>query len=102
MKIGIVCHPTYGGSGVMATELGNYLGRKGHEIHVISHSLPVRLDPYNENINFHEVVVDPYPLFHYQPYELALSSTIVETVRRERLDVLHVHFAIVIFQEKII
>jgi N-acetyl-alpha-D-glucosaminyl L-malate synthase BshA len=94
MKIGIVCHPTYGGSGVMATELGNYLGRKGHEIHVISHSLPVRLDPYNENINFHEVVVDPYPLFYYQPYELALSSTIVETVRRERLDVLHVHYAI--------
>ena len=94
MRIGIICHPTFGGSGVMATELANYLGRKGHILHVISHALPVRLDQCNGNVNFHEVIVDSYPLFHYQPYELALASTIVETVRRENLDILHVHYAI--------
>ena len=94
MRIGIVCHPTYGGSGVMATELGNFLAKKGHVIHVISHSMPVRLNPFHGNINFHEVYIDPYPLFHHQPYEGALASAIVETVKREKLDVLHVHYAI--------
>ncbi|MAB85437.1 MAG: N-acetyl-alpha-D-glucosaminyl L-malate synthase BshA [Cryomorphaceae bacterium] len=94
MRIGIVCHPTYGGSGVMATELGNFLAKKGHVIHVISHSMPVRLNPFHGNINFHEVYIDPYPLFHHQPYEVALASAIVETVKREKLDVLHVHYAI--------
>tara|TARA_Y100000385_G_scaffold50468_1_gene47255 strand:- start:6290 stop:7414 length:1125 start_codon:yes stop_codon:yes gene_type:complete len=94
MRIGIVCHPTYGGSGVMATELGNFLGMQGHIIHVISHSMPVRLNPFHGNINFHEVYIDPYPLFHHQPYEVALASAIVETVKREKLDVLHVHYAI--------
>lgn len=94
MRIGIVCHPTYGGSGVMATELGNFLAKKGHFIHVISHSMPVRLNPFHANINFHEVYIDPYPLFHHQPYEVALASAIVETVKREKLDVLHVHYAI--------
>ena len=94
MRIGIVCHPTYGGSGVMATELGNFLAKKGHVIHLISHSMPVRLNPFHGNINFHEVYIDPYPLFHHQPYEVALASSIVETVKREKLDVLHVHYAI--------
>ena len=94
MRIGIVCHPTYGGSGVMATELGNFLANKGHVIHVISHSMPVRLNPFHGNINFHEVYIDPYPLFHHQPYEVALASAIVETVKREKLDLLHVHYAI--------
>ena len=94
MRIGIVCHPTYGGSGVMATELGNFLAKKGHVIHLISHSMPVRLNPFHGNINFHEVYIDPYPLFHHQPYEVALASAIVETVKREKLDVLHVHYAI--------
>jgi len=94
MRIGIVCHPTYGGSGVMATELGNFLAKKGHVIHVISHSMPVRLNPFHGNINFHEVYIDPYPLFHHQPYEVALASAIVETVKREKLDLLHVHYAI--------
>lgn len=94
MRIGIICHPTYGGSGVMATELGNFLGRQGHSIHVISNALPVRLDQLNGNINFHEVMVDAYPLFQYQPYELALASTIVEIVRKEQLEILHVHYAI--------
>ena len=74
----------------MATELGNFLGRQGHSIHVISNALPVRLDRLNGNINFHEVMVDAYPLFQYQPYELALASTIVEIVRKEKLEILHV------------
>jgi len=94
MRIGVVCHPTFGGSGVMATELANHLGRQGHEMHVISYAQPVRLDPFNTQVHFHEVQVQDYPLFLYQPYELALSSAMVETVRKERLDILHVHYAI--------
>lgn len=94
MKIGVVCHPTFGGSGVMATELANHLGRLGHDLHVISYALPVRLDPFNAQVHFHEVQVQDYPLFLYQPYELALSSAMVETVRKEKLDILHVHYAI--------
>ena len=94
MRIGVVCHPTFGGSGVMATELANHLGRMGHELHVISYAQPVRLDPFNTHVHFHEVQVRDYPLFLYQPYELALSSAMVETVRKEKLDILHVHYAI--------
>jgi N-acetyl-alpha-D-glucosaminyl L-malate synthase BshA len=94
MRIGVVCHPTFGGSGVMATELANHLGRMGHELHVISYAQPVRLDPFNTQVHFHEVQVQDYPLFLYQPYELALSSAMVETVRKEKLDILHVHYAI--------
>lgn len=94
MRIGVVCHPTFGGSGVMATELANHLGRQGHEMHVISYAQPVRLDAFNTQVHFHEVQVQDYPLFLYQPYELALSSAMVETVRKERLDILHVHYAI--------
>ena len=94
MRIGVVCHPTFGGSGVMATELANHLGRMGHELHVISYAQPVRLDPFNTHVHFHEVQVQDYPLFLYQPYELALSSAMVETVRKEKLDILHVHYAI--------
>jgi len=94
MRIGVVCHPTFGGSGVMATELANHLGRMGHELHVISYAQPVRMDPFNTQVHFHEVQVQDYPLFLYQPYELALSSAMVETVRKEKLDILHVHYAI--------
>ncbi len=94
MRIGVVCHPTFGGSGVMAMELANHLGRQGHDIHVISYAQPVRLDPFNTHVHFHEVQVQDYPLFLYQPYELALSSAMVETVRSENLDILHVHYAI--------
>ena len=94
MKIGIVCYPTYGGSGVLATELGKALARKGHEIHFISSSLPVRLDSVGTNIFFHEVSVVNYPLFEYPPYELALISRLVDVVKYEKLDILHVHYAI--------
>lgn len=94
MKIGIVCYPTFGGSGVVATELGKALARKGHEVHFITYSQPVRLDSYTENIFYHEVVVSDYPLFDYQPYELVLSSRMVDVVKNEKLDLLHVHYAI--------
>ena len=94
MKIGIVCYPTYGGSGVLATELGKALARKGHEVHFISSSLPVRLDSIGTNIFFHEVSVLNYPLFEYPPYELALISRLIDVVKYEKLDVLHVHYAI--------
>ncbi len=94
MKIGIVCYPTFGGSGVIATELGMYLARKGHKVHFITYSQPVRLDILEPNIYYHEVNVQDYPLFHYQPYELALSSKMVNVVQKYRLDLLHVHYAI--------
>lgn len=94
MKIGIVCYPTYGGSGVVATELGKYLAHLGHKVHFITYSQPVRLDILEENIYYHEVNVHDYPLFEYQPYELALSSKMVDTVLNEGLEVLHVHYAI--------
>jgi N-acetyl-alpha-D-glucosaminyl L-malate synthase BshA len=94
MKIGIVCYPTWGGSGVVATELGIALGKKGHEVHFITSKQPVRLNFLTENIHFHEVFVEEYPLFHYQPYELALSSKLVSIVERYGLDILHVHYAI--------
>jgi len=94
MKIGIVCYPTYGGSGVVATELGIALSKKGHEVHFITYNQPVRLNALSENIFFHEVYVEEYPLFHYQPYELALSSKLVEIVKEYQLEILHVHYAI--------
>jgi N-acetyl-alpha-D-glucosaminyl L-malate synthase BshA len=94
MKIGIVCYPTFGGSGVLATELGLDLSRKGHEVHFITYSQPVRLELLSSNVHFHEVNVPEYPLFHYQPYELALSSKLVDMVKVHKIDVLHVHYAI--------
>ncbi len=94
MNIGIVCYPTFGGSGVVATELGNALAEKGCKVHFISYSQPVRLNILERNIYYHEVNVHDYPLFQYQPYELALSSKMVDTVINEKLDVLHVHYAI--------
>ena len=94
MKIGIVCYPTFGGSGVMATELGMALADKGHEIHFITYNQPVRLDFITHKLHFHEVRVEEYPLFQYQPYELALSSKLVKVVKQHELDILHVHYAI--------
>ncbi|MEE9406598.1 MAG: N-acetyl-alpha-D-glucosaminyl L-malate synthase BshA [Polaribacter sp.] len=94
MKIGIVCYPTFGGSGVVATELGMALADKGHEVHFITYNQPVRLDFISHNLHFHQVILEEYPLFQYQPYELALSSKMVEVVRKHELEVLHVHYAI--------
>jgi N-acetyl-alpha-D-glucosaminyl L-malate synthase BshA len=94
MKIGMVLYPTFGGSGVVATELGMELARKGHQIHFISYSQPVRLDRFMENVFYHEVHIPNYPLFEYMPYETALTSMIVNVALHEQLDVLHVHYAI--------
>jgi len=94
MNIGIVCYPTFGGSGVVATELGMALADKGHEVHFITYNQPVRLDFLSHNLHFHEVVLEEYPLFQYQPYELALSSKMVEVAQKYKLEVLHVHYAI--------
>jgi len=94
MKIGIVLYPTFGGSGVVATELGLALAKLGNEVHFITYHQPVRLDLLTENVYFHEVFVEEYPLFHYQPYELALSTKLVDIVLRYDLDILHVHYAI--------
>ncbi|MGA9327143.1 MAG: N-acetyl-alpha-D-glucosaminyl L-malate synthase BshA [Salegentibacter sp.] len=94
MKIAIVCYPTFGGSGVVATELGLALSRRGHEIHFITYKQPVRLDQLSSNVRFHEVHVPEYPLFHYQPYELALSSKLVNMVKLHGIELLHVHYAI--------
>ncbi len=94
MKIGIVCYPTFGGSGVVATELGKALAAKGHQVHFITYSQPVRLDFFSGNLFYHEVAVSDYPLFEYQPYELVLSSKLVDVVKYEKLDLLHVHYAI--------
>ena len=94
MKIGIVCYPTFGGSGVVATELGMALADNGHEVHFITYNLPVRLDFISHNLHFHEVMIEEYPLFQYQPYELALSTRMVEVVEKYQLEILHVHYAI--------
>lgn len=94
LKIGIVCYPTFGGSGVIATELGAGLAKKGYEVHFITSSQPVKLNIFEENIYFHEVILNPYPLFQHQPFEVALTSKIVEVVKYEKLDLLHVHYAI--------
>lgn len=94
MKIGIVCYPTFGGSGVVATELGKGLAKNGHEVHFITYSQPTRLDFFNENLFYHEVNIRSYPLFKYPPYELALASKMVDVAKNEKLDLLHVHYAI--------
>lgn len=94
MIIAIVCYPTFGGSGVVATELGLELARRGHDIHFITYSQPVRLALLSPNVHYHEVNVPEYPLFHYQPYELALSSKLVDMVKLHKIEVLHVHYAI--------
>ena len=93
-KIGIVCYPTFGGSGVVATELGKALAKEGHQVHFITYSQPTRLDFLNENLFYHEVNIRSYPLFEYPPYELALASKMVSVVKNEKLDLLHVHYAI--------
>lgn len=94
MRIGIVCYPTFGGSGVLATELGKALADKDHQIHFITYQQPVRLSEFNANIFYHEVLVPYYPLFDYPPYETALSSTMVDVIMNNNLDLLHVHYAV--------
>jgi N-acetyl-alpha-D-glucosaminyl L-malate synthase BshA len=94
MRIGIVCYPTFGGSGVLATELGKALADKGHQVHFITYQQPVRLNEFNANIFYHEVRVTTYPLFDYPPYETALASTMVDVIVNQKLDLLHVHYAI--------
>lgn len=94
MKIGIVCYPTFGGSGVVATELGKALADHGHQVHFVTYNQPARLDLFSENLFYHEVSVSNYPLFDFPPYELALASRLVDVVRFEKLDLLHVHYAI--------
>ncbi len=94
MKIGILCYPTFGGSGVVATELGKALAEKGHSIHFITYSQPVRLEHFQENVFYHEVTVADYPLFEFAPYETALTSKLVDVARFEQLDLVHVHYAV--------
>lgn len=94
MRIGIVCYPTYGGSGVLATELGLALAKHGHQVHFITYRRPVRLSTFHENVYFHEVGAEEYPLFEYPPYDTALASKLVDVVKFEKLDILHVHYAI--------
>src|SRR3982750_1421427 len=94
MRIGIVCYPTFGGSGVLATELGKALADKGHQVHFITYQQPVRLNEFNANIFYHEVRVPTYPLFDYPPYETALASTMVDVVLNNNVELLHVHYAI--------
>ena len=94
MRIGIVCYPTFGGSGVLATELGKALADKGHSVHFITYQQPVRLNIFNANIYYHEVRVPTYPLFDYPPYEIALASMMVDVIMNHNLDLLHVHYAI--------
>src|SRR5690606_29956855 len=94
MKIGIVCYPTFGGSGVVATELGKALASEGNQVHFIPYHPPARLDFFSENVFYHEVSISQYPLFEFPPYESALASKLVDVVRFEKLDILHVHYAI--------
>lgn len=94
MRIGVVCYPTYGGSGVVATELGVALAEQGHQVHFITYTQPARIDLLSENLFYHEVNISKYPLFQYPPYELALTSKMVDVVEHEKLDLLHVHYAI--------
>lgn len=94
MKIGVVCYPTYGGSGVVATELGVGMAQRGHEVHFITYRRPARLSFFQENVYFHEVSAMNYPLFEYAPYETALASKLVDVIKNEKLDILHVHYAI--------
>ncbi|MCB9894461.1 MAG: N-acetyl-alpha-D-glucosaminyl L-malate synthase BshA [Planctomycetes bacterium] len=94
MKIGIVCYPTHGGSGVVATELGAALAENGHSVHIISYAIPFRFDSFRKNLTYHEVEVSAYPLFRYPPYDLALAGTIMEVAEQHGLDILHAHYAI--------
>ncbi|MCH5599561.1 glycosyltransferase [Niabella ginsengisoli] len=94
MRIGIVCYPTFGGSGVLATELGKALAQKGHQVHFITYQQPVRLSAFVPNIFYHEVQVPTYPLFDFPPYETTLASTMVNVIKTNNLDLLHVHYAI--------
>jgi L-malate glycosyltransferase len=94
MNIGIVCYPTYGGSGVVATELAKALAKRGHSVHVMSYARPTRLDTLDANISYHEVAINSYPLFEFPPYDLALASHMVDLIRFQKLDLLHVHYAI--------
>lgn len=94
LKIGITCYPTYGGSGVIATELGKELAALGHEVHFVSYAVPFRLEKYHERIFYHEVEMVPYPLFQYPPYDLALAAKMMEIAKYVRLDLLHVHYAL--------
>ncbi|CAN5319099.1 N-acetyl-alpha-D-glucosaminyl L-malate synthase BshA [soil metagenome] len=94
MNIGIVCYPTFGGSGVIATELAKGLANKGHKLHVLSYARPARLDSFRTDITFHEVDLSSYPLFEYPPYDLALANVMVDLIKFEKLDVIHVHYAI--------
>jgi len=94
MKVGIACYPTFGGSGVVATELGHELARRGHDVHFISYALPSRLNLFAERVSYHEVAVPTYPLFNYPPYDLALATRIVDVALHEGLDVLHAHYAL--------
>ena len=94
MKVGITCYPTYGGSGIVATELGLELANRGHEVHFITYANPIRLDPGIPRIYYHEVEVSSYPLFQYPPYSLSLASRMTEVAERYNLDLLHVHYAI--------
>src|SRR5205807_8231542 len=94
LKIGITCYPTYGGSGVVATELGLELAQRGHEVHFISYAQPIRLDRPSANVQYHEVEVSRYPLFDYPPYDLALATRMAEVAELYELDLLHVHYAI--------
>lgn len=94
LKVGIVCYPTFGGSGVVATELGLNLIRRGHEVHFICYSVPLRLREYHSNLYYHVVDVLPYPLFKYSPYDLALASTLVDVVKKHKLEIVHVHYAV--------
>lgn len=94
MKIGIVCYPTHGGSGVVATELGTALAENGHSVHIISYAIPFRFESFRKNLKYHEVEVTAYPLFRYPPYDLALAGTIMEVAHQYGLDILHAHYAI--------
>ena len=94
MNIGIVCYPTFGGSGVIATELAKVLADKGHNLHILSYARPARLDSFRTDVTFHEVDLSSYPLFEYPPYDLALANVMVDLIKFEKLDVLHVHYAI--------
>lgn len=94
MRIGITCYPTFGGSGVVATELGHELARRGHQVHFISYALPSRLDVFAERVSYHEVTVPSYPLFQYAPYDLALATRMADVALHEALDLIHVHYAL--------
>jgi len=94
MHIGILCYPTHGGSGVVATELGGALAERGHDVHIISYAVPFRFQPYRSNLTYHEVEVSAYPLFKYPPYDLAMAGTIMEVAEQYGLDILHAHYAI--------